>query len=207
MSIFRKIDSYFYAQSQGMFDADTAIKPHSAFTLITLGLSQFLVPLMTANIWELPYHTGTAVLVILAFAIVCLFVMTLFAWRGFFRMRRQGLNHDRNIFLAESAGTVRRWVFYVAFITYLIFRASGLAQAGVEDMQYMLRADFYMAIASSAITGTALSVIFIEALRLFSPKMDRWSSRRHMFVVLAVALGYLVFQISVLIRVRGIPVV
>jgi hypothetical protein len=163
------------------------VKYHSYTTIFALA-----IPFIAMSLFKDQQTTFSKIVIVLFFSFgIIAVLMASYAWRHFFFLRKSGLNHVRNYFFEESAGAYRKVAFYFSFFLLIVLKILGTDKGGVEDFQYMLKADFYRLVILTTLETICFIVVILELLRTFLPLAAKWSNRKHLllFIVLSVVLS------------------
>jgi hypothetical protein len=120
-------------------------------------------------------------------------------------LRKEGVNSDKNIFFAESAGLYRKIVFYIALIPYFIntihsrFAPAVEYRETIKIWRYASLSDLYREAGLTVFHNIILLIVSVECIRL----VYDWSNKKHIAVVLLIAAILSVFQLLVRYSISG----
>ncbi len=185
-----------------------AIKPHSFITVIAILVT--VAPPLSGIGFENAYGQGFIdVLKVLMIAVcIALYYIGLYSWRVFFRLKSDGINNDRNLFFAESAGPYRKLAFYISFAIDFTRRIqANLHPEAIEQrmrrLKYQFRAEYYQDAGAAILESIVLSILLVEIIRIILPGTVIWSDKKHALAVIIMSVSMSSFRVFFLSLASG----
>lgn len=181
------------------------IKPHSLITVFALFGTSFLLGFMSDVMFKNVYGQGFIVVLRGLMGAVCIaaYFAAFYHWRVLWTLRKEGVNTDKNLFFAESAGRERKIVFYIALALDIVRRIQShlhpeeIGQQ-LRRLKYQLRSEYYHDVGIAVLDSIVLSILFIEFIRIIYPGSFSWSDKKHIVAVSLMSLAISSFKIFAL---------
>ena len=181
------------------------IKPHSLITILALFGTSFLLSFMSDVMFENVYGQGFIVVLRGLMGAVCIvaYFAAFYHWRVLWILRKDGIDTDKNLFFAESAGRSRKSVFYIVLALDIVRRIQSYLHPEeigqqMRRLKYQLRSEYYHDVGIAVLDSIILSILFIEFMRIIYPGSFSWSDKKHIVVVSLMPLAISSFKIFAL---------
>jgi hypothetical protein len=196
LCILGQLDRKFLASARNRYlqSKYREFKPHSGSTVIAIIFTHLFFNLLSGIRFE--HESGQSFFFIykglLALLSIGAYVFAFYYWRVFFSLRREGVNADRNLFFAESAGLYRKVVFYVTLVPWLIRTIYSHFHPTIVDqemkrLKYQLPSEYYHEVGLTVFDNIVFSILFVEFLRILLPQTFTWNNKKHMAAVISIA--------------------